>query len=60
MVDRPDEDAAVFARGLRDLGTLRVEGRPDENDVEVNRGDVVIVRWSVVRSHVLAGDAELV
>lgn len=59
MVDGPDVETAVFVRGLRDLGVLRVPGRP-ENDVDVRKGDIVIVRWSAVRGHVLAGDAELV
>jgi GINS complex subunit 4 len=58
MVDRPDEDRAVFVRVLRDCGTVGVEG----TDVrcELKRGDVWVLRWRVVRGFVGEGGCELV
>lgn len=58
MVDRPDEDAAVFCRALRDVGVVGVEGT--DRRFEVKRGDVWVVRWSAVRTWVLTGDIELI
>ncbi|KAF2436076.1 GINS complex, Sld5 component [Tothia fuscella] len=58
MIDKPDGDAAVFVRVLRDCGVVAVEG----TDVrcEMNKGDVFVVRWSAVRGRVLGGDVELI
>jgi GINS complex subunit 4 len=59
MVEEPDLDKAVFVRVLRDVEeTVHVEG----TDVrcEFKRGDVWVIRWSAVKSLVLAGDVELV
>ena len=58
MVDKPDEDAAVFVRALRDVGEIFVEGT--DRRFEMKRGDVWVVRWSAVRGRVLGGDVELI
>ncbi|KAF2688079.1 GINS complex, Sld5 component [Lentithecium fluviatile CBS 122367] len=58
MVDKPDEDCAVFVRCLRDVGEVAVEGT--EKVIRIKRGDVWVVRWCAVRRWVLAGDVELV
>lgn len=58
MVDAPDADTAVFCRVLRDVGVVSVEGT--DREFEMKRGDVWVVRWSVVRRWVLAGDVELI
>jgi GINS complex subunit 4 len=58
MVDRPDEDRAVFVRCLRDVGEVAVEGT--ETVCDMKRGDVWVVRWSAVRRWVGAGDIELI
>jgi GINS complex subunit 4 len=58
MVDRPDEDAAVFCRALRDVGEVWIEGT--DNSFEIKRGDISVVRWSAIRKWVLSGDVELV
>ncbi|KAF2268480.1 GINS complex, Sld5 component [Lojkania enalia] len=58
MIDKPDEDTAVFVRALRDVGVINVEGT--DRSFEVKRGDVRVVRWSAVRRSVLAGDLELI
>jgi GINS complex subunit 4 len=75
MRDRPDLDAAVFARVLRDC---RVRSLPDpgeeereeeegmrddgdaDADLEVRRGDVWVLRWRSVRRAVGRGDVELI
>ena len=57
MVDRPDEDAALFVRGLRDVGDVVIEGTGRR--IEIKRGDVFVVRWSAVRGWVEAGDLEV-
>jgi hypothetical protein len=43
MVDKPDEDKAVFVRVLRDVGDIFVEGT--DRRFEMKRGDVWVVRW---------------
>jgi GINS complex subunit 4 len=61
MVDRPDEDSAVFVRALRDIGEVFVEGT--ERRLEVKRGDVWVVRWSAVKRWTVGsgtGDVELI
>jgi len=58
MVDRPDEDRAVFARCLRDVGDVAVEGT--EKVIPMMRGDVWVIRWSAVRRWVEVGDVELI
>ncbi|KAF2661658.1 GINS complex, Sld5 component [Lophiostoma macrostomum CBS 122681] len=58
MVDKPDEDAAIFCRALRDVGEIFVEGT--DQRFEMKRGDIRVVRWSAVRTWVLSGDVELI
>ncbi|KAF1979840.1 GINS complex, Sld5 component [Bimuria novae-zelandiae CBS 107.79] len=58
MVDKPDEDAAVFVRVLRDVGEVAVEGT--DKRLEMKRGDVWVVRWSTMRGWVASGDLELI
>ncbi|KAF2639900.1 GINS complex, Sld5 component [Massarina eburnea CBS 473.64] len=58
MIDRPDEDAAVFVRCLKDVGDLAIEGTG--SSVDIKRGDVWVVRWSAVRRWVEAGDLEVI
>jgi GINS complex subunit 4 len=58
MVDKPDEDAAVFCRALREVGEIFVEGT--EHKFEMKRGEVSVVRWSAVRDWVRSGDVELI
>ncbi|KAK8178748.1 hypothetical protein BC567DRAFT_196213 [Phyllosticta citribraziliensis] len=61
MVDAPDADAAVFCRVLRDCGVVAVGAVEDEvRDVDLRRGDVLVVRWSVVAERVVRGDVELI
>ncbi|RAR05046.1 GINS complex, Sld5 component [Stemphylium lycopersici] len=48
MVDKPDEDKAVFVRALRDVGEIFVEGT--DRRFEMKRGDVWVVRWSAVKA----------
>lgn len=57
MVDKPDEDTAVFCRVLRDGFAER---SVDDGDVELKRGDVWVLRWSSVREGVRRGDVELI
>jgi GINS complex subunit 4 len=63
MVGGPDEEGAVFVRGLG-KGEERVvimgRGRDADGVVEVQRGDVVVARWADVRELVESGEMELV
>lgn len=56
MVDKPDEDRAVFCRVLRD-GYAQ---RPVDDDIELKKGDVWVLRWSSVKQGVQRGDVELI
>jgi GINS complex subunit 4 len=61
MIDKPDEDKAVFVRALRDVGEIFVEGT--DRRFEMKRGDVWVVRWSAVRAWCVGcgtGDVELI
>lgn len=64
MVSGPDEDAAVFVRGLggrgEDAVVVSARGRDGDGEVEVSRGEVVVARWADVRQHVEKGEMELV
>jgi GINS complex subunit 4 len=67
MIGGPDEDAGVFVRGLgssevRGEGSVAVLGRGRDADghIDVERGEVVVARWSDVREHVEKGEMELV
>ena len=59
MVDKPDEDSAVFCRVLRDAGSVEVHGEAGSSDVELKRGDVWVLRWSTIREAAIRGDVEL-
>lgn len=56
MIDKPDEDTAVFCRVLRD-GYV---ARPPDDDIELKRGDVWVLRWTTIRDKVKSGDVELI
>lgn len=56
MVDKPDEDTAVFCRVLKD----GYAERPAEEDVELKRGDIWVLRWSAIKKNVQKGDVELI
>jgi GINS complex subunit 4 len=67
MISGPDEDGGVFVRGLgsRDIGgegtvIVRGRGRDGDGEVEVERGEVVVARWSDVKDLVEKGEMELV
>ena len=64
MIGCPDEDGAVFVRGLGGLGedrvVVRARGRDGDDEIEVSRGEVVVARWADVREHVEKGHMELV
>ncbi|RMZ21800.1 hypothetical protein D0859_14186 [Hortaea werneckii] len=60
MVDKPDEDGAVFCRVLRDAGEVDIHSEEGTSEVELKRGDVWILRWSAVRDAVVRGDVELI
>lgn len=60
MVDKPDEETAVFCRVLRDAGSVDVMGENATTDVELQRGDLWLLRWSAVKDAVMRGDVELV
>ena len=60
MIDKPDEDNAVFCRILRDAGQVEVQGEQGAGTVELNRGDVWVLRWRNVKEGVERGDIELI
>ena len=60
MVDKPDEDSAVFCRVLRDAGSVEVQGEAGVGYVQLIRGDVWVLRWSTVKEAVVRGDVELI
>ncbi|MCJ1436900.1 GINS complex subunit [Xylographa pallens] len=59
MVEVPDAEKAVFVRGLRS-DPVRVSVEGTDMDFQVGRGEVVVVRWSAVKSAVEDGDLECV
>lgn len=56
MVDRPDEDTAVFCRVLRDCYV----DRPVYGGIDLARGDIWVLRWSTIKEKVERGDTELI
>jgi GINS complex subunit 4 len=60
MIDQPDEDNAVFCRILRDAGQVEVQGEQGAGIVELNRGDIWVLRWRDVKEAVERGDIELI
>ena len=49
MVDKPDEESAVFCRVLRDAGTVEIMGETATTDVDLKSGDLWLLRWSAVK-----------
>lgn len=60
MVDKPDEDRAIFCRVLRDAGSVELQGAAGVGEAELKRGDVWVLRWSAVKEAVTRGDVELI
>ncbi|KAH7400378.1 hypothetical protein BKA64DRAFT_480945 [Cadophora sp. MPI-SDFR-AT-0126] len=67
MIGGPDDEEGVFVRGLgtRDGSgesavTVHGRGRDGDGEVDVERGEVVIARWSDVKDLVEKGEMELV
>lgn len=60
MVDKPDEETAVFCRVLRDAGSVEIMGETATTDIDLKRGDLWLLRWSAIRDATLKGDVELV
>ena len=61
MIDKPDEDKAVFVRVLCDVGEIFVDGT--DRRFEMKRGDVWVVRWSAIKQWAVGsgtGDVELI
>lgn len=58
MIDSPDMGKAVFARALRDMdGEVEVPGT--DIRLAMERGAVVVARWSAVKDLVVNGFCEL-
>ncbi len=60
MIDKPDDDTAVFCRVLRDAGSVEVQTETTSTYVELRRGDLWLLRWLAIKEAVVAGDVELV
>ncbi|CAG8955375.1 hypothetical protein HYFRA_00011359 [Hymenoscyphus fraxineus] len=67
MIGGPDEEAGVFARGLgsKEIGEeggvyVKSRGRDADGEVEVERGEIVVARWSDIKEQVERGEMELV
>ncbi|KAI9788139.1 MAG: GINS complex subunit [Peltula sp. TS41687] len=65
MIERPDLDTVVFVRVLRDVDLARTEGGGGGGDLSgeggrLGRGEVCVVRYSLVREAVLRADVELI
>lgn len=60
MVDKPDEDSAVFCRVLRDAGSVEIQGETGVGYVDLKRGDIWVLRWSAVKDAVVKGEVELI
>ena len=58
MVQGPDLDTAVFCRVLSDTSVRSVEGT--DNSLKLNKGDIYIVRWRLIKEKVLASEIELI
>jgi GINS complex subunit 4 len=58
MIETPDSERAVFVRALKDAGLVGVPG--DRARADLKRGDVWVLRWSVVKELVEVGDVELI
>lgn len=60
MVDKPDDDSAVFCRVLRNAGSVEIRGESGVTEVDLKRGDVWVLRWSAIDEAVRKGDVELI
>jgi len=60
MVDAPDLDSTVFVRVLRDCGVIDIYGQEATSEVELQRGDVWVLRWRGISDRIKIGDLELV
>lgn len=60
MVDGPDLETAVFVRVLRDGVAVEGKGRDEDDRMVTGRGEIVVARWSDVKTLVDRGDGELV
>lgn len=66
MVEGPDEEASVFARGLgsRKRGSevvhVRATGKTNDGEIEVARGEIILAKWSDVRELIENEEMELV
>jgi GINS complex subunit 4 len=58
MVDTPDLDRAVFIRALDDIGEVKIPGT--DVRIDLQKGDISVIRWSAVKSIVQRGEAELI
>ena len=59
MVEGPDLEKAVFVRGRREEGVV-IGGEGVGEEFLLGKGEVVVVRWGVVREVVGRGEAELI
>ncbi|KAK0514860.1 hypothetical protein JMJ35_002239 [Cladonia borealis] len=59
MVEGPDLEKAVFVRGRREAGVV-IGGEGVGKEFLLGKGEVVVVRWGVVREVVGRGEAELI
>ena len=57
MIDSPNLDEYVFCRVLDDIGTLRVS---DDQDLELNVGDIYALRYSTIQGLLLQEKLHLV
>lgn len=60
MVDKPDEDSAIFCRILRDAGQVMIHGETESTPVDLTRGEIWVLRWSAVKEKAERGDVELI
>ena len=59
MVEVPDVEKSVFVRGVSEE-PVRVNVEGTDMDFEIRKGEIVVVRWSAVKSAVEDGDLECV
>ena len=59
MIEVPDSERAIFVRGVSQQA-VRVSLESTDMDFEIKRGEIVVVRWSAVKTAVEDGDLECV
>lgn len=57
MVEEPDLDKAVFIRVVSDMAKPAVVGY---ETVELEKGSVLVMRYSAIAEHLKLGDVEVV